>query len=229
MTYHLSTSTSHPGQLSLLSSVGREMSTSRRAGSKGRCGTVNLCMQVLVAGTTVWSLVNTWRTWAHHRWLVIEIHFHFTCLYSTQQPLTNLPLANVSGIDQLLACGQNACQPDMSAFCTDGMRWCLCSNDNINWMPSSLRWALDIYTDRQTDHTTHNIIINRQTDTQTHRPHYSQYHHQQTDRHTDRQTDHTTHNIIINRQTDTQTHRPHYSQYHHHHQSVHYTPNATQT
>ena len=63
--------TSHRRQLSLLPSVGREMSTVRwcsAAGSKYN-GSFHSWINVWVAGKTVWSLVNTCRSWAFWRWV----------------------------------------------------------------------------------------------------------------------------------------------------------------
>ena len=74
---HLSISPSHRGQLSLLSSVGREMSTSqsavilcsRRGRAHSTCG-----QNVWVAGKTVWSLVNTCCTRVLQWWVMINCY-----------------------------------------------------------------------------------------------------------------------------------------------------------
>jgi len=61
---HLSTSPSHPGQLSLLPSAGREIVPAKvrrrsAAGVKGRYDSFHLWINVWVAGKTECCLVNT--------------------------------------------------------------------------------------------------------------------------------------------------------------------------
>jgi len=66
---HLGISSSHSVELSLLPSVGREMSTGKvrwrsAAESKGSYGSFHLWINVWAAGKTVSSLINTCHTWA---------------------------------------------------------------------------------------------------------------------------------------------------------------------
>jgi len=65
---HLSILPSHPGQLSLLPSAGREIPAKRAVmlcGRRvGRYGSFQMWINVWVAGKTVWSIVNTCHAWA---------------------------------------------------------------------------------------------------------------------------------------------------------------------
>jgi len=79
---HISIAPSHQGQLNLLSSAGREMSTIQkcgdalRLGSKGRYGSFHLWINVWVAGKAVWSLVNTCHSSAPTQIGILYLYFY---------------------------------------------------------------------------------------------------------------------------------------------------------